>query len=114
MAEHEVTAEWGVHGGVEYTFRCNAPAESLCHAVYDCTCEEWTDGGVEDGVPYHTVGSDDPVDIETIRHYGRFEPDECNERDWFENSDECLRGKVTFAVDGQYESGGGVMFQAQA
>jgi len=111
--DHTITVEWGTHGGVDYAFRCHAGPESLCHAVYDCTCEEWTDGGVKDGKPYHTVMTyDDAYAEHEVRHVGRFEPDECNERDWFENSDECLRGKVTFPVVGEYESGGGMMFQA--
>lgn len=106
---HQVTAEWGNHGGVSYWFRCNAPAESLCHAVYECVCEEWMDAGVTaDGLPYHDVDSGDPDDHgeQPIRHWGQFEPDVCNEQDWFENSDEVLRGKVTFPVKGEWDGNG--------
>lgn len=109
---HTVTVEWGDHGGVSYQFRCNAPAEALCHAVYTCECDEWTDGGVENGRPWHSSVRYDDADVEhEDRHYGTLDPDECGQRDWFENSDEVLRGSVTFPVTGTYETGGGCTFE---
>ena len=66
------------------TFECHAADDALCHAVYDCRCEEWFESGVEDGVPWHEI-ADGQV---TLRHYGRFDPQECNVRDWIDGQGE--------------------------
>ncbi len=86
------------------TVTCKAPVEAMCHAVWPCDCEAWFKSGVEDGKPWHIPGDYSEPDYE--RHVGSFDPHQCNWKDWAENSDECLRGKVTFAVtpewDGDY------------
>ena len=74
------------------TFECHAAADALCHAVYACDCEEWFESGVEDGNPWHetemiTVCASESWE-RTVRHYGRFDPQECMARDWIENQGE--------------------------
>lgn len=108
MSAHTVTAEWDRHGGVSYRFTCTAPAEALCHSVYgaDCACEEWREGGVEDGKPYHVVEEWDyeARTVTEVRHWGTFNRTECNLRDWFENTDEALvGGSVTFPVEDEWQ-----------
>lgn len=101
---HTVTIEWTPLGATDYTFRCLAPADSLCHAVYTCTCEEWQDGGVVDGAPWHIpYGGGDPDDVEAVRHFGVLDEAECGLRDWFENSDEAMRGSITFPVTAEWD-----------
>lgn len=101
-ADHTVTAEWdGGYGGTTFTFRCHAGPESECHAVYDCACEEWTHVGIEDGRPWHEA-YDREADKE-VRHVGTFDPNECNLRDWFENTDDPMYGSLTFAVEAEYQ-----------
>ena len=63
-------------------FECHAPADALCRAVYDCGCEEWFEAGVEDGVPWHECAGESWE--RRVRHFGRFDPRECNTRDWIE------------------------------
>ncbi|QCB93328.1 hypothetical protein [Cellulomonas shaoxiangyii] len=95
-AEHTVTATWDGGGWPTYRFHCAAGPQSLCHAVYDCLCEEWDVDGVEGGRPWHAL-DDGP------RHVGTFNSDVCNLRDWFENTDDPLHGELTFAVDADYQ-----------
>lgn len=68
------------------TFECHAATDSLCHAVYDCDCEEWFADGVDDGVPWHETetltGCAGESWERTVRHFGRFDLQECNARDW--------------------------------
>lgn len=102
-ADHVVTLEWH-----DYSFSptesltCKADPGAFCHAVWDCECESWDEHGIEDGVPWHGYSSDDG----DVRHFGRLDPTECNLVNWFENSEEVMRGSVTFPVvatfDGDY------------
>jgi hypothetical protein len=105
--DHTVTVEWDRQGWAGYTFTCHAPAFALCHAVYDCDCEGWTDDGITDGIPWHLVDDGD----EEHRHTGALDPQQCGLRDWFENSDEALRGRVTFPVTPDWR-GDHVLFDA--
>ncbi|SFK31786.1 hypothetical protein [Cellulomonas sp. KH9] len=107
-ATHTVTADFGRDGWPIYTFNCHAPAESPCHAVYDCGCDDgWADETVVDGVPSHRPMYDD----EGTRHAGHLNTQACNLRDWFENSDEVLRGAYTFPVTPDWQ-GDHVLFHA--
>jgi hypothetical protein len=102
MSAHTVTAEFSGDGWPVLTMTCHEPPESACHAKFDCECEAYTRTGVEDGIPWHedeAIGDDDAPE----RHFGRFDPDECNLRNWAENSDEWLTGKVTFPVTSVWE-----------
>lgn len=96
--------------GDRVTLICKAPADAMCHAVWDCQCEGWCFSGVEDGKPWH-----DPRDFSEAdsgnRHVGRFDTSECNLRDWAENSDECLRGEVVLPVTAEWH-GDYVLFHA--
>lgn len=105
---HHATVTWDVHGPSS-AMTCTAPPDALCHATYDCQCEEWVDAGVEDGRPWHA--DHDEADAE-CRHYGRFNPDECGLRDWYENSDEPLAGTLTFPVTPEW-NGDGYTFQTE-
>ena len=89
-------------------FECHAPADALCRAVYNCDCEEWFEAGVEDGVPWHGTETLTECAGESwerkVRHYGRFDPRECNARDWIEGDPiECQErgtdGQVVIPVD---------------
>jgi hypothetical protein len=107
---HTVTIDWDNHGC--HTFTCHAPADALCRASWDCTCEEWIGLVVEDGVPWHDAGTD----VEVGRHRGRFDGGGCNLRDWY---DECrgadlLTGEVTFPVLEEWERDGHYTFKVQA
>lgn len=95
MSTHLVTADWEPNGGPSMSLKCEAPAEALCHAVWACECEEWDEDGVEDGKPWHRHDGDSHL----ARHRGKFDPTECNLRDWFENSDEPMEGAIVFRVD---------------
>lgn len=79
---------------------CKAPADAMCHAVYTCGCESWCKQGIEDGKPWHVPG--DYSEPEYERHVGRFDPTECNLRDWAENSDECLKGESLIPVEPEF------------
>lgn len=105
MAEHTVTVEWDRHGREGFTFHCDAGPESMCRAVWTCECEFWGQAGVMLGRPWHAIddGDEDLVLGIPVRHIGRFETDECNLRDWFENSDEALHGSVTFPVEASWD-----------
>lgn len=91
-------------------FECNAAADAPCRAVYDCGCAEWVASGVEDGVPWHepeTFSSREQPE----RHYGRFDPRECNARDWIEGDPiECQArgadGLVVIPVDVEWTGHG--------
>lgn len=116
MSDHTVTVEWEDGSISPYMrFRCNAGPESLCHAVWTCECEEYDETGVTDGRPWHMLadGYRDVTYSGVQRHVGKFEPDECSLRDWFENSDESLRGSVTFPVEGEWD-GDSYLFNVQA
>jgi hypothetical protein len=90
------------HPGDRPSLTCEAPADAMCHAVWTCQCEWWHGSGVSDeGKPWHSVGDLNEDDGE--RHYGTFDPTECNLRDWAENSDECLRGKVLLPVRAEFD-----------
>lgn len=80
---------------------CKAPADSHCHAVYDCDCEQWFKSGTDGGKPWHIPG--DYSEPEYERHFGRFDPSECCYVDWAENCDEVLRGTVVIPVRAQWE-----------
>lgn len=102
MGDHQVTIDWGSGTWAPtLTLRCDAPPDALCHAVYDCPCEEYTATGVHDGRPWHTSYETD--DLTSERHYGRFEPDQCTLVDWFDAADEQMRGQVTLPVRAQWE-----------
>lgn len=99
VADHEVTL--AVDGGyATREFVCNAPAESLCHADFDCGCEHYYHASIRNGVPSHRP---DPRDDDTW-HTGRFDPTFCNLRDWFEADDgESLTYRVTLPVRATWE-----------
>lgn len=96
-AEHHVTIDYG-HDGYAPTTRltCTAPEESLCRAVYGCGCEEYYDPRIDSGVASHANG-------EGERHYGVFS--DCQLIDWFDNSDEVMRGAVTVPVRVEWNDG---------
>lgn len=100
--DHTVTVTW--EGGYpSYKFECSAPADALCRAQWTCDCESWAFAGVRDGIPWHShVDADDPLSPSTERHTGKF-GDECNLRDWFDNTDEPLEGSVTIPVHAIFE-----------
>lgn len=89
-------------------FECHAAADSPCHTVYDCGCEEWFAAGVDDGVPWHETETLTECAGESwerkARHFGRFDPRECNARDWIEGDPiECQArgtdGQVVIPVE---------------
>ncbi len=104
--DHTVTAEWDRRGwGPEFTFHCHAPALSPCHAMWTCDCESLAEQGIRDGIPWHRAYESDD------EHTGELNPQECSLRDWFENTDEALRGSVTFPVTPDWQ-GDYVLFNA--
>lgn len=101
-ADHFVTIDledW--NPGDRPTMTCKAPDDAMCHAVWSCDCEFWFKHGIEDGKPWHVPG--DYSEPEFERHVGRFDPTECNLKDWAENQDECLRGKVMLPVTPEWD-----------
>ena len=64
-------------------FECRAAEDAPCRAVYDCDCEEWVADGVDDGVPWHENEAFSSWERK-VRHFGRFDPRECNAGDWIE------------------------------
>jgi hypothetical protein len=104
-ADHFVTVEWSWSSPFpRESLTCKAPVESICHAVWDCQCESWDADGIEDGAPWHSLQGGDFDSTE--RHVGRFDRSECNLVNWFDNTDEVMRGSITFPVvaafDGDY------------
>ena len=99
---HTVTIRFDELGyGPSYSMTCTEPAESLCHAVWDCSCESSDDCGEEGGRPWHesSYGED------RERHYGTYDPTSCNVREWFENSEdvyECIKGSISFDVASEW------------
>ena len=102
MSEHTVTIDWGRDGWATNRFECHAPADAMCHAVWSCDCEEFYDAGIRNGVPAHRPDPDDP----DRWHAGTFNAAACNLRDWFDNTDEPLRGEVTVPVRAEWQCGG--------
>lgn len=97
MSDHTVTMEFGKYGP-EYTMTCNAPFDAYCHAVYECDCESWNSSMVTgNGQPFHVT-----YDFREEGHYGYFDSDECNLVTWFENSEETLRGILSFDVKSEF------------
>ena len=80
--------------------RCEAPLHSMCHAVFDCQCEEYHDYGLDGRRPYHLSIDDDGEDI---THWGSFDQDQCNLTDWFDNDDEPLNGEISVMVQETWE-----------
>lgn len=80
------------------SFRCLAPADSLCHAYYSCDCTEWPREGIIHGKPWHTNWEDES-------HFGVWKQNECRLEDWFYNSDSPLSGKITVAIDPEWDDG---------
>lgn len=100
MSNHTVTLDFGT--GTDFPakrFHCSAPAGSLCHAYYECSCEVWSDEGIVHGKPFHRDSGD-------VIHFGHWRNDECRLEDWFDGCDEVMRGEVTIPVrpswDGDY------------
>lgn len=92
MSHHTVTLTWD---DTTYTpdtlFTCKAPLESLCHAGWDCQCEEWSDQGVDQDGPFHITSDGD-------RHRGEFDLSRCGLADWFDGTSDPLRGTVTLPL----------------
>ncbi|WP_353707632.1 hypothetical protein ABRQ22_17375 [Cellulosimicrobium sp. ES-005] len=103
---HTVTARFedGRHVEALSTMTCTAPADALCHAVWDCDCEAWDLPRVEDGRPVH-------MSMYGGEHTGQLDPEFCNLREWFDNSDETLNGEITFPVTPEW-TGDGYLFNA--
>lgn len=69
--------------GVYANLICEAPPESICHAIWSCNCESWDDEGIgEDGLPFHSITDDDDKEV---RHIGTFK-DHCRFDDFFDES----------------------------
>lgn len=97
VEHHHVTIDYGRNGYAPTTrLTCTAPEESLCRAVYGCGCEEYYDPRIESGVASHADG-------EGERHYGVFS--DCQLMEWFDNSDEVMRGAVTVPVRVEWNDG---------
>lgn len=88
-APHTVTLEWDKDGYLRSTLNCPDAPESLCHAVYNCDCEEYGAEGVADGRPWHSPYAYDEAPS-LVRHRGVFDPAVCNLRDWFDNEDDPI------------------------
>ena len=59
---------------------CESATDAMCHAVWDCDCEEWAATFTAEGKPMHGVLEDE------FAHVGRFDPDYCNIADWINES----------------------------
>jgi hypothetical protein len=101
-AEHLVTADWGTgESWPTLHLACKAPDDAICHAVWDCECEQWGEHGVDSTGPWHEHAAYD-VDP-AVRHYGRFDKTECNLVNWFDNSEEMMRGSISFPVAAEFD-----------
>lgn len=101
-SEHHVTIDYGRDGSPTLSLTCSAPADAPCRAEWSCDCEEFVWGEVEDGKPAHyTFDSED----EPVTHVGAFVPDYCSLVDWFDNSEEMMRGAVTVSVRVKWNDG---------
>lgn len=98
MSDHYVTVDWSGGYGESLSMTCEAPLESTCHAVFACECDQWSRDGIEDGAPWHAHDDDLPH----VRHVGTFSADACTWRDWFDSSEEVMRGAIVFRVDGEW------------
>lgn len=78
-------------------FVCEAPPESICHARFDCSCEEYYELGVDNGIPYHK-----PDPEATLLHYGKFDTTFCSYEEWSDAFDELTHGKVKIPVAVQW------------
>lgn len=101
MSEHRATLDFD-GGYVTQTLTCTAPPHSMCHAVFDCDCDEFYDSRVVDDHPVHVLR---PDDYNEQIHTGRFSPSHCTVREWSENlQEEILHGQVTFDVRVEYQT----------
>ena len=97
--EHPVTVEWD-GGLVTYRMACNAPADALCHAVYECDCESYYSPGVIGDHPAHLTEAGHV-------HQGKFDAAFCNLREWFDVEPvEVLHGSLTFPVVASWNGDG--------
>lgn len=102
MSAHFVTCDWGTTGWPMLSMTCEEPPESMCHAVWTCECEGWSSDGVDNGEPWHHHYEDLPH----VRHVGKFDRAVCNWGDWFDGSDETMRGAIVFRVEGKWVGDG--------
>lgn len=103
MTHHSITIEFDAGGPFPHlTWTCNAPADALCRAEYDCECEAWHWEESVEGVPQHRNFDED---VHT-GHLG----DECRLRAWFEESDGHVFGTVTVPAEATW-TGDGYGFQ---
>ena len=100
MSDHTINYDLRYPGnGV---LECHAAPDAMCHAVFDCECESYDGYHVVDGKPHHHSSYDG---IEASGHHvGHFDPDQCNLRDWHENSDEDVAGEVRVYVKEEWSS----------
>ena len=104
MSAHTVTIEFEPMGPTA-EMTCTAPADADCRRRYDCDCVTWFETGIEeDGRPYHVVG-DWSERHHDDRHYGTFDPEWCNEVEWFDAADglDNTTGTVTFTVESEWD-----------
>jgi hypothetical protein len=99
---HSVTIDYGKDGyPATLSLTCSAPADAPCRAEWTCDCEEfsWSGNGT-DGLPVHTTWSEESDD--EVEHVGTFGTG-CNIADWFADSDDVMRGKVTVPVTPRWD-----------
>ena len=101
---HIVVIEFDCDVFPQLRLRCEAGPTAMCRAHYDCDCEEWTEGGNDNGTPWHqAIGYD-----EGERHEGRFEPGWCNVAEWFDEGGggASLSGSVDARVSAAWNGHG--------
>lgn len=91
MSDHSIIIDMRYPQGGR--FECNAADGSKCKVAWDCECEYIWKYQVVDSKPQH---HDSDVNGEV--HVGRFENDQCNLTDWYDNQEEDVEGKIRVDV----------------
>lgn len=108
-SEHTLVIKY-TKGWQQMHINCHAHEQAMCHAVFDCACEEYFNLRIIDGHPVHDHSVLDDDDNEQVeQHIGEFEDDECNLKDFFDNTDEpvekgCIEVPVEAVWEGEYYS----------
>lgn len=100
MSDHSIT--YDLQYSTRGTWKCEAPPEAFCHAVWDCGCEGIWNYQVVDGLPAHdSLPGDFDPDKET--HVGHFDADQCSIQTFHDEGEEDVEGTIIVDVDPEWQ-----------
>lgn len=96
MSDHSIIIDLQAPGFP--SFECSAPDGSPCKAAWDCECETIWSYRIVGGSPVHNTTMEGTEAAGNAIHIGRFDNDQCNFTEWYENQEECVDGTVRVDV----------------